>query len=112
MPPQQVSPVAHARTGGASFASLWRTRSYLQPYRWQLVFMLVAAMLAVGTEIVIPLLTKSVIDGAIAHHQRGLLLPLGAAAIALGVSQAVLNLVRRWRRRSRRSRRGRRSATG
>jgi ATP-binding cassette subfamily B protein len=58
--------------------------------------MLVAAMLAVGTEIVIPLLTKSVIDGAIAHHQRGLLLPLGAAAIALGVSQAVLNLVRRW----------------
>src|ERR1022692_1217769 len=96
MPPQQVSPVARARTGGASFASLWRTRGYLQPYRWQLVFMLVAAMLAVGTEIVIPLLTKSVIDGAIAHHQRGLLLPLGAAAIALGVSQAVLNLVRRW----------------
>jgi ATP-binding cassette, subfamily B, bacterial len=50
----------------------------------------------VGTEIVIPLLTKSVIDGAIAHHQRRLLLPLGAAAIALGVTQAVLNLVRRW----------------
>jgi len=58
--------------------------------------MLVAALVAVGTEIVIPLLTKSVIDGAIAQHQRRLLLPLGAAAIALGVSQAVLNLVRRW----------------
>jgi ATP-binding cassette, subfamily B, bacterial len=58
--------------------------------------MLVAALVAVGTEIVIPLLTKSVIDGAIAHHQRRLLLPLGAAAIALGVIQAVLNLVRRW----------------
>ena len=58
--------------------------------------MLVAALVAVGTEIVIPLLTKSVIDGAIAHHQRRLLLPLGAAAIALGVTQAVLNLVRRW----------------
>jgi ATP-binding cassette subfamily B protein len=58
--------------------------------------MLVAALVAVGTEIVIPLLTKSVIDGAIARHQRRLLLPLGAAAIALGVTQAVLNLVRRW----------------
>jgi ATP-binding cassette subfamily B protein len=58
--------------------------------------MLVAALVAVGAEIVIPLLTKSVIDGAIAHHQRRLLLPLGAAAIALGVSQAVLNLLRRW----------------
>jgi ATP-binding cassette, subfamily B, bacterial len=58
--------------------------------------MLVAALVAAASEIVIPLLTKSVIDGAIAHHQRGLLLPLGAAAIALGVSQAVLNLVRRW----------------
>jgi ATP-binding cassette subfamily B protein len=58
--------------------------------------MLVAALVAAASEIVIPLLTKSVIDGAIAHHQRGLLLPLGAAAIALGVSQAVLNLIRRW----------------
>ncbi len=58
--------------------------------------MLVAAMVAVGAEIAIPLLTKSVIDGAIAHGRRGLLLPLGAAAIALGVSQAALNLIRRW----------------
>jgi ATP-binding cassette, subfamily B, bacterial len=58
--------------------------------------MLAAAIVAVGTEIAIPLLTKSVIDGAIAHHRRGLLIPLGAAAIALGVTQALLNLIRRW----------------
>jgi ATP-binding cassette subfamily B protein len=82
--------------GGTPFVSLWRTRGYLQPYLWQLVFMLVAALVAVGAEIAIPLLTKSVIDGAIAHHQRGLLLPLGAAAIGLGASQAALNLIRRW----------------
>jgi ATP-binding cassette, subfamily B, bacterial len=96
MPPQQASPAAHAPTGGTPFASLWRTRGYLQPYLWQLGFMLAAAMVAVGTEIVIPLLTKSVIDGAIAHGRRGLLLPLGGAAIALGATQAVLNLTRRW----------------
>jgi ATP-binding cassette subfamily B protein len=58
--------------------------------------MLAAAIVAVGTEITIPLLTKSVIDGAIAQHRRGLLIPLGAAAIALGVTQALLNLIRRW----------------
>ena len=96
MPPQQASPVAHAPTGGTPLASLWRTRGYLQPYLWQLAFMLAAAIVAVGTEIAIPLLTKSVIDGAIAHHRRGLLIPLGAAAIALGVTQALLNLIRRW----------------
>jgi ATP-binding cassette, subfamily B, bacterial len=96
MPPQQASPVAHAPTGGTPLASLWRTRGYLQPYLWQLAFMLAAAIVAVGTEITIPLLTKSVIDGAIAHHRRGLLIPLGAAAIALGVTQALLNLLRRW----------------
>jgi ATP-binding cassette, subfamily B, bacterial len=96
MPPQQVNPVPHAPTGGTAFVSLWRTRGYLRPYLWQLAFMLAAAMLAVGAEITIPLLTKSVIDGAIAHGRRGLLLPLGAAAIGLGVSQAALNLIRRW----------------
>jgi ATP-binding cassette subfamily B protein len=58
--------------------------------------MLAAALVAVGTEIVIPLLTKAVIDGAIVQHKRGLLLPLGGAAIGLGATQAALNLIRRW----------------
>ncbi len=58
--------------------------------------MLAAAITAVAAEIVIPLLTKAMIDGAIRHHQRALLLPIGAAAIGLGAGQAVLNFVRRW----------------
>ncbi|HEX6854821.1 MAG TPA: ABC transporter ATP-binding protein, partial [Streptosporangiaceae bacterium] len=58
--------------------------------------MLAAAFAAVGTEILIPLLTKAVIDGPIAHGERALLLPLGAAAVALGVVQATLNFLRRW----------------
>ncbi len=106
MPPQQSgssTPARPAQTsagqadpGGTPLAALWRTRSYLRPYRWQLVFMFAAALVAVGTEITIPLLTKSMIDGAISHGQRGLLLPIGAAAIGLGVAQAVLNCLRRW----------------
>jgi ATP-binding cassette, subfamily B, bacterial len=62
----------------------------------QLALMLAAAFAAVGTEILIPLLTKAVIDGPIAHGERDLLLPLGAAAVALGVAQATLNFLRRW----------------
>ena len=58
--------------------------------------MLAAAFAAVGTEIIIPLLTKTIIDGPIAHGERDLLLPLGAAAVALGVAQATLNFLRRW----------------
>jgi ATP-binding cassette subfamily B protein len=58
--------------------------------------MLAAAFAAVGTEILIPLLTKAIIDGPIAHGERDLLLPLGAAAVALGAAQATLNFLRRW----------------
>ena len=50
--------------------------------------MIVAALAAEGTEIAIPLLAKVVIDGAIAHHERGLLLPLGLLAVGLGVASA------------------------
>ena len=81
-------------------AALWRLRPYLRPYRFQLTGMIAAAVGATAAEIAIPLLTKSVIDGAIEHHQRGLLIPLGLAAIALGAATAALNLIRRWVRRS------------
>jgi ATP-binding cassette subfamily B protein len=77
-------------------AALWRLRPYLRPYRYQLVLMLVAAILSTGTEIVIPLIAKVVIDGAITHHERGLLLPLGLLAVGLGAAGALLSLIRRW----------------
>ncbi len=77
-------------------ASLWRVRAYLRPYRWQLAFMLACAIAAVGSEIAIPLLTKSMIDGAISHGERSLLLPIGAAAVGLGICQALLSFLRRW----------------
>src|SRR5215469_6704700 len=96
MPPEHVHADAHAPTRDLPLAALWRTRSHLRPYLGQLIFMLAAACAAVGAEIVIPLLTKAIIDGAITHGNRGLLLLLGLAATALGVTQAVLNLLRRW----------------
>jgi len=96
MPPEHVAADGHAPTQDPPLAALWRTRSYLRPYLGRLTFMLVAACLAVGAEILIPLLTKYIIDGAITHHHRELLVLLGLAATALGAAQAVLNFLRRW----------------
>ena len=76
--------------------SLWRLRGYLKPFRTQMLVMLAAALGAVAAEIAIPLLTKSVIDGAIAHGVRRLLLPLALAAAGLGAAEGLLNMIRRW----------------
>jgi ATP-binding cassette, subfamily B, bacterial len=71
-------------------------REYMRPYYFVLALMITAAILAVSAETMIPLITKSVIDGAIVHGSKGKLLPLGLLAIALGTLQAGLNFYRRW----------------
>ncbi len=76
--------------------ALWRLRGYLKPFRTQMIVMLCAALGAVGAELAIPLLTKSVIDGAIAHGNKRLLIPLALAAVGLGTAVALLNMTRRW----------------
>ena len=86
MPPQSGDADAHAATADLPLAALWRTRSYLRPYLGQLIFMLVAACAAVSTEILIPVLTKFIIDGAISHGNRRLLLLLGLAATSMKLS--------------------------
>ena len=103
-PPTSASSPPHARAQeGAQAAApqtpaaaLWRLREYMRPYYLTLALMISAAIVAVSAETMIPLITKSVIDGAIAHGSRGKLLPLGLAAIALGALQAGLNFYRRW----------------
>jgi ATP-binding cassette subfamily B protein len=62
----------------------------------QLLTMLIAALGVEAAAIVIPLLAKAIVDGAIAHHDKALLLPLGLAALGLGITQGVLSLIRRW----------------
>jgi ATP-binding cassette subfamily B protein len=80
-------------------------REYLRPYYRQLVLMLAAALIATGTEIVIPLLTKAAIDGPIssatragsaAAHGRAVLIWIGIGAIALGSAEVGLSMIRRW----------------
>ena len=96
MPPITLSRVTRASARGRPVGALWRLRGYLKPFRVQMVVMLVAALGAVAAEIAIPLLTKTVVDGAIGHGNKQLLIPLALAAIGLGVAIALLNLIRRW----------------
>src|SRR6266702_4194749 len=96
MPPEHASRHTHARFRATPLGALWRLRSYLRPYVWQLAFMLAAACASVGAEIIIPLLTKTIIDSAITRHNRELLVLLGLAATGLGATQAALNFTRRW----------------
>ena len=71
-------------------------REYLRPYYGRLAFMTIAALLSVSAEIAIPLLTKSVVDDAIQHVNRALLVELGIVAVAFGTLQSFLNFFRRW----------------
>ncbi|HEV2937135.1 MAG TPA: ABC transporter ATP-binding protein [Streptosporangiaceae bacterium] len=88
--------VSHASARVRPVGALWRLRGYLKPFRTQMIVMFGAALGAVAAEIAIPLLTKSVVDGAIAHGDKRLLIPLALAAVALGAAVGLLNMIRRW----------------
>ncbi|HTA08110.1 MAG TPA: ABC transporter ATP-binding protein [Streptosporangiaceae bacterium] len=98
--PAQVHPTAaaeqqpvHVQTPAQA---LWRMREYMRPYYFALFLMISAAILAVSSEIAIPLITKSVIDSVVVQGIRSKLIPLAVAAMALGTIQAGLNFFRRW----------------
>ncbi len=96
MPSVTPSLVTHAFARVRPVGALWRLRGYLKPYRTQMFVMFAAALGAVAAELVIPLLTKAVVDGAIAHDDKSMLIPLSLAAVALGASVGALNMIRRW----------------
>ena len=88
--------VSHASARVRPVGALWRLRGYLKPFRTQMIVMFAAALGAVAAEIAIPLLTKSVVDGAIARGDKQMLIPLALAAVALGAAVGLLNMIRRW----------------
>ncbi|MDN5851712.1 MAG: ABC transporter ATP-binding protein/permease [Actinomycetia bacterium] len=58
--------------------------------------MLVTALIGVVIALSIPLVTRAVIDGPIADRERSGILWLGLLALALGIVEAALILLRRW----------------
>jgi ATP-binding cassette subfamily B protein len=90
---ETAGPTDHPAAG---VHSLWRLRHYLRPHVRALVIMATTALVGVGLTIAIPLVTKAIIDGPIAHKEAGPILPLGLLALALGILEAVLIWSRRW----------------
>jgi ATP-binding cassette subfamily B protein len=58
--------------------------------------MFVVSVLGIGATILVPLVTRRVVDGPIAQSDRPGLYALGVAAVAVGVGEAVLMFIRRW----------------
>ena len=58
--------------------------------------MVVVAIASLVATVAIPLMTKAVIDGPVRHQDQQGLWVLGAAAMGVGVSEAVLWFIRRW----------------
>ncbi|MGN6523452.1 MAG: ABC transporter transmembrane domain-containing protein, partial [Actinomycetes bacterium] len=79
-----------------SATSLWRMRSYVRPYLAPMVVMLLAASAATGASIVIPLVTKAIVDGPLVHGDSAALWPLVGLALLLGLLEAALVFCRRW----------------
>ncbi len=83
-----------ARERAAS--DLVRLVPYLKPYRVRWIAMIVVAVLSLVATVAIPLMTKAVIDGPVRHRDPQGLWVLGSAALAVGVTEALLWFIRRW----------------
>jgi ATP-binding cassette, subfamily B, bacterial len=90
--PAIARPPAFERTG----SDLWRLLPYLLPYRGRWIAMVVVAIASLVATVAIPLMTKAVIDGPVRRQDQHGLWVLGAAAMGVGISEAVLWFIRRW----------------
>lgn len=79
-----------------SAASLWRLRPYLRPFRGRFVVMFASAGIGIVLTIVVPLVTRRVVDGPLADGDRSWLWALGLLALSLGVVEALVTFIRRW----------------
>jgi len=91
-------PAIAARSGRPRRASsdLIRLLPYLMPYRVRWIAMVLVALASLAATIAIPLMTKAVIDGPVRNQDQQGLWVLGTAALAVGITEAVLWFIRRW----------------
>ena len=90
--PAVAPPPSRRRTS----SDLWRLLPYLMPYRVRWIAMISVALLSLVATVAIPLMTKAVIDGPVRRQDQHGLWLLGAAAMGVGISEAVLWFIRRW----------------
>jgi ATP-binding cassette subfamily B protein len=82
-------------TPGATFAALRRLGPYVRPHRGALLGSGVAALAAILAGLAIPLVTRAIVDGPIAHGELAVLPWLVLGVLAFGAVEAGLILLRR-----------------
>ena len=78
------------------YSSLWRLRTFLVDYTWQMWVMFAAAFAMVAASTTIPLVMEAVVNGPIRRHDRGAMVPMFLAALGLGLAEVLLIFVRRY----------------
>ncbi len=89
-------PIRSARVPRRAASELLRLTPYLLPYRWRWIAMVAIAVASLLATVAIPLITKAVIDGPVRSRDPHGLWVVGSAAVAVGVTEAMLWFIRRW----------------
>ena len=84
------------RGGGWRERALWRTRSYLAPYRRHLVVIVVSSIISSGGMVAVPLVVKQVIDGPLADGDRDGVIGWAALLAVIALVEVFLAFTRRY----------------
>src|SRR3954469_21435591 len=77
-------------------SALLRLRPFARPYRGLIAVTFAAALVATLAQLAVPLIVAALVDGPLAHHDPGGVLPLIGLALVFGVAEAGLFFLRRW----------------
>jgi ATP-binding cassette, subfamily B, bacterial len=82
--------------GGWRQRALWRTRPYLAPYRWHIVYVVTASIVSTGGLVAVPLIVKQVVDGPLADGDRSAVVGWAALVGAIAIVEVFLAFGRRY----------------
>ena len=91
-----LSAIAVASTRHRPASDRKRPFSYLLPHRKHWIVILAVAISSLIATVGLPIMTRSVIDGAVRHQDLSSLWVVGFGAAALGIGDAAMLFVRRW----------------
>jgi ATP-binding cassette, subfamily B, bacterial len=80
---------------GLRSRALWRTRSYLAPYRTHIVYIVISSIVSSAGMVAVPLIVKEVIDGPVADGDRDEILRWALIVAAVALAEVFLAFGRR-----------------
>jgi ATP-binding cassette subfamily B protein len=75
---------------------LWRLRGFVRPYAGRMVVLVAAALGSQLAPVVVPLVTRHIIDGPLRSGDRSALPLLALLVFGLGVVESAMIMLRRW----------------